>query len=115
MPLTSSPSRLSSRLLVTGVLAILTAAASVWLMRSSTAVACGALAPLTVLATLSAFLISVCFRQMGRCPSRRSRWFLAVCLLIAAATLFADFRYVRRYRGFCDNLRGIIRQGPPAR
>jgi hypothetical protein len=41
---------------------------------------------------------------MGRYPDKRSRWFLVVCLLIAAATLFADFRYVRRYRNFCDEL-----------
>ncbi|HEY6448277.1 MAG TPA: hypothetical protein VIY53_17590 [Acidobacteriaceae bacterium] len=113
MPLTSSPSRISSRLLITGVLAILSACASVWLMRSSAAIACDALAPLTVLATLSAFLISVCFRLMGRFPDRRSRWFLLVCLLIAAATLFSDFRYVRRYRGFCGNLRQQMHQTAP--
>jgi hypothetical protein len=104
-------SRISSRLLIAGVLAILTAAASVWLMRGATAVACGNLAPLTVLATLAAFLISACFRMMARFPGKRSRWFLLACILIAAATLFADFRYVRRYRGFCDHLRSVIRQG----
>jgi uncharacterized membrane protein YfcA len=106
-------SRTSSRLLITGVLAVFTAAASVWLMRSSTAIDCNALAPLTVFATLSAFLISVCFRLMGRFPDRRSRWFLAVCLLIAAGTLFLDFRYVRRYRGFCGDLRQHMHQTSP--
>lgn len=81
---------------------MLVAAGSAWLMRGP--VQCDLLAPLTVLATLAAFLISVCFRQMSRFSDRRSRWILAVCLLIAAATLFVDFRYVRRYRGFCADL-----------
>lgn len=108
-----STSRSSSRLIITGVLVIFTACASIWLMRSSVAIECDPLAPLTVLATLSAFLISVCFRLMGRFSDRRSRWVLAVCLLIAAATLFTDFRYVRRYRGFCGNLRQQMRQTTP--
>ncbi len=60
--------------------------------------------PLTVLATLAAFLMSICFRQMAKHKERSQRWFLAVCLLIAAITLFADFRYVRRYRGLCDSI-----------
>lgn len=113
MPAAPVISRISSRLLLTGVLAVFTAAASVWLMRSTTAIDCDALAPLTVLATLSAFLISVCFRLMGRLPDRRSRWFLTVCLLIAASTLFIDFRYVRRYRGVCGDLRRQMHQTSP--
>lgn len=63
------------------------------------------MAPLTVLATVAAFVISVCFHQMGRHPGRASRWFLAGCMLLAAATLFTDFRFVRSNRGFCDQLR----------
>jgi hypothetical protein len=66
-----------------------------------------------VLATLAAFLISICFRQMGRYPDRRSRLVLLGCLLVAAATLFADFRYVRRYRSFCEQLQQQIRQAEP--
>lgn len=87
---------------------MLTAGGSVWLMARSRAIECNTLAPLTVLATLAAFLISVCFRQMGRYPDRRSRWFLLAFLLVAAATLFTDFRYVRRNRGFCNELRQQI-------
>lgn len=98
------PRRFAPRLLLTAVIALLSAGASWWLMTRS-AIQCDSLAPLTVLATLSAFLISICFRLMGRFTDRRSRWFLFACLLIAAATLFTDFRYVRHYRGFCDNLR----------
>jgi len=33
--------------------------------------------------------------------------------LIAAATLFADFRFVRRYRDFCDTLQQQMRQSTP--
>jgi hypothetical protein len=106
--------RSRARIFVTAALAVLTAAGSGWLMLRSTTVQCDSLAPLTVLATLAAFLISVCFRQMGRHADRRSRWFLLVCLLIAAATLFTDFRYVRRYRGFCDDLRQQVHRVPSA-
>ena len=73
---------------------------------------CNELAPLTVLATLAAFLISVCFRLMGRYTDRRSRWFLLACILIAAATIFTNFRYVRHYRGFCEDLRQQMHQTP---
>ncbi|MFP5226983.1 MAG: hypothetical protein ACLGXA_05095 [Acidobacteriota bacterium] len=103
-----------SRIYGTGVVAVFTAAASAWLILE-TAVHCDSLAPLTVLATLAAFLISICFRQMGRFPDKRSRWILLIWLLIAAGTLFADFRYVRKYRAFCDELRQQIRQSTPNR
>ncbi len=82
-------------------------------MLGSAPVHCDALAPLTVLATLAAFLISICFRQMGRYADKRSRWILLVFLLVAAATLFADFRYVRRYRTFCEQLQQEMRQPAP--
>jgi hypothetical protein len=98
------------RILVTVAIALLAAGASWWLMGRSNALQCDSLAPLTVLATLAAFLISICFRQMGRYPDRRSRWFLAACLVLAASTLFTDFRFVRRYRGFCDDLRQQMHQ-----
>jgi hypothetical protein len=102
-----------SRILVTAAIALIAAGASAWLILRSPEVHCDTLAPLTVLATLAAFLISICFRQMGRFPDRRSRLFLLVCLLIAAGTLFADFRYVRHYRDFCDQLQQQIRQSAP--
>jgi hypothetical protein len=98
-----SPRRARSRILITVALALAAAGASAWFMRGS-GVRCDSLAPLTVLATLAAFLISICFRQMGRYADSRSRWILFACVLIAAATLFADFRFVRRNREFCDQL-----------
>jgi uncharacterized membrane protein YfcA len=108
----SAKLRFPSRILITGVLVLLTAAGSSYLMARSRGVDCDTLAPLTVLATLAAFLISVCFRQMSRYPGRRGRWFLVTCLVVAGATLFTDFRYVRRNRGFCSELRRQM-QSPP--
>jgi hypothetical protein len=70
---------------------------------------CNHLAPLTVLATIAAFLMSICFRQMAKHKERSQRWFLVVCLLIAAVTLFSDFRYVRRNRDLCDSVQQQLR------
>ncbi|HEY1809652.1 MAG TPA: hypothetical protein VGG42_13890 [Acidobacteriaceae bacterium] len=50
---------------------------------------------------------------MGRFPAKRDRWFLFACVLIAGATLFVNFRYVRKYRTFCDQLRQQILQSEP--
>ncbi|MGC1363038.1 MAG: hypothetical protein WA419_21385 [Silvibacterium sp.] len=86
--------------------------ASVWFMRPGPGIDCNRLAPLTVLATIAAFLMSICFRQMAKHKERSQRWFLLVCLLIAAATLFSDFRYVRRYRGICDQVEQMQRVPP---
>jgi FtsH-binding integral membrane protein len=101
-----SAPRFPRAILASGVLALLVAGASAWLIAKSSGaeIHCDSLAPLTVLATLAAFLISVCFRQMGRYPDRRSRWVLFAWVLVAGATLFADFRFVRHYRGFCDEI-----------
>lgn len=73
-------------------------------MRPGSGIDCNRLAPVTVLAMLAAFIMSLCFRQMARHKERSERWFLAACLLIAAITLFSDFRYVRRYRDLCDSV-----------
>jgi hypothetical protein len=86
------------------VLAVVAAGASWWYMRPGSAIDCGRLPPLTILATLAAFIIAIIFRQMARHPDRSHRWFLAIWLVVAAATLFADFRYVRRYRDICNSL-----------
>jgi len=83
--------------------------ASAWFVRQGSGIDCNRLAPLTVLATIAAFLMAICFRQMGQHKEKSQRWFLLVCLLIAAATLFTDFRYVRRYRGLCDSIEQMQR------
>lgn len=79
-------------------------------MRPAMGFDCNRLAPLTVLATVAAFLISICFRQMAKHKEKPLRWYLVVCLLIAAGTLFADFRFVRRWRGVCDSVRMPLTQ-----
>lgn len=89
------------RLLVTGLLILCAFLASAWFARPASLIDCNRLAPLVVLATIAAFLMAICFRQMSTHKDRPQRWFLLVCLLIAAATLFTDFRYVNRYRGIC--------------
>lgn len=101
-----------SRIFVTGGIAVITAIASAWLILEPV-LHCDSLAPLTVLATLAAFTISICFRQMGRFPDKRARLILLSWLLIAAGTLFADFRYVRKYRDFCDQLQQQMRPAEP--
>jgi glucan phosphoethanolaminetransferase (alkaline phosphatase superfamily) len=103
-----------SRIFITGGIAIVTAVSSAWLTHEPI-LHCDSLAPLTVLATLAAFIISICFRQMGRFSDKRSRLILVVFLLIAAGTLFADFRYVRKYRAFCDELQQQMRPVQPNR
>lgn len=82
-------------------------------MRPGPAIDCNRLAPLTILATLAAFLMAICFRQMARHHDRLHRWFLVVWLVIAAATLFADFRYVRNYRELCDSLQQQVQPVKP--
>lgn len=102
--------RFPFRILVTGLLCLGVFLASAWFARPSSFIDCNRLAPMIVLATVAAFLIAICFRQMGTHKERAQRWFLLVCLLIAAATLFSDFRYVRRYRGICVQVQQMQRQ-----
>lgn len=63
---------------------------------------CEQRAPLTVLATLAAFVIAFCVRQFSGTPSRSSRNVILAALFIAAACLFADARFVLEYRGICN-------------
>lgn len=114
-PDAAGPRKYPWRLAITGGITLLTAMASGWFIYHSPAIYCDSLAPLTVLATLAAFLMSICFRLMGRFPAKRDRWFLFACVLIAGATLFVNFRYVRKYRTFCNQLREQIRQAAPQR
>src|ERR1700757_129531 len=96
--------RFPFRLVSVAVLAVAAAGASWWYMRPDPAIDCNRLPPLTILATLAAFIMAIVFRHMARHPDRAHRWCLTIWLVVAAATLFADFRYVRRYRGICDSL-----------
>lgn len=88
----------------TAVLCVGALIASAWYLRAP-GLACDHLTPLTVVATISAFLISICFRLMARHKDRRLRLILAVCVVVAGIALVLDFRYVRHYRDVCDSLR----------
>ena len=112
-PTLLSRPRFPVRLISVAILTVTAAAASWWYMRPGPVIDCNRLPPLTVLATLAAFLIAIIFRQMGRHPERSHRWFLTIWLVVAAATLFTDFRYVRRYRSICDSLQRQMQPRQP--
>ncbi|HVJ09837.1 MAG TPA: hypothetical protein VM554_15775 [Acidisarcina sp.] len=63
---------------------------------------CEQRAPLTVMATLGAFVIAFCLRQFSGSLSSGSRNILLAALLLAAACVFADARFVLQYREVCN-------------
>ena|SRR5450432_2030005 len=87
--------------LVPLVLAVAVAIASGWTILTSVHTYCEERPRLTVLATLAGFLIALCFRQLGRAKTGAQRWLLAVCLVVAGCTLFADARVVIAYNRVC--------------
>jgi hypothetical protein len=89
--------------LSTLVLALLTAGTSAWLSKNSNVIECERLAPLGVVAILSAFVIALCFRQMSR-ASAGVRWQLLIALILAGASLYADVRFVALYRRPCQQV-----------
>jgi hypothetical protein len=93
-------SALPRKLYLSGIVALLFAGASAWYILAALA-PCQNLTPLTILATLSALLISVCLRQMGRHPQRNIRLYLSACIAVAAITLVVDFHSVRSRRAVC--------------
>lgn len=104
--------QLKSRLLVTLALSVLVAAASAWLAFASRGIYCDRLPSMTILATLAAFVIALCFRQMSKIAERSHRALLGVAIFIAAVTLFADARFVLKYRGLCSQLQEQIHEMP---
>jgi phosphoglycerol transferase MdoB-like AlkP superfamily enzyme len=102
--------QLRSGTLATLLLAVLALGLSLWLGRSSNAVECDRLAPLGVVATLSAFIIALAFRQLGRAGTRAKRWQLALALLLAGGTLFGDIRFVAKYRNPCNQVQQQLKQ-----
>jgi|ERR1700743_3623239 hypothetical protein len=102
--------QLKSGTLATLILAVLTLGLSLWLGRSSNAVECDRLAPLAVVATLSAFIIALAFRQMARAGRPAQRWQLLAALLLAAGTLFGDVHFVAKYRSPCNQVEQQLRQ-----
>jgi hypothetical protein len=102
--------QIKSRSLVPLILSVLIAAASAWLGHSSGGIYCDRLPSMTVCATLAAFAIAMSFRQVPQAAESIHKWLLAVAIFIAAATLFADARFVLEYRGLCSQLQEQIRQ-----
>jgi hypothetical protein len=78
---------------------------SAWILATASHDYCAERPRLTVLATLAAFLIALCFRQLGSAVTKADRWLIVGCLLVAGLTLFVDARAVVRYRGFCQAAR----------
>jgi hypothetical protein len=107
--------RLKSGILGALAIALLIAAASAWLGFNSSAIFCERLPSMTILATLSAFVMALCFRLFPRAITPAHKWMLASALIVAAITLFGDARFVTKYRGVCSELDKQIRQiNPPA-
>jgi uncharacterized BrkB/YihY/UPF0761 family membrane protein len=99
-----------SKVLVTFILSALIAGASAWMVMGSQGVYCDRLPSLTVCATLAAFAIAMCFRQLSNAKEAMQRWVLAGAILIAAITIFADAHFVLKYRGICAQMQEQIRQ-----
>ena len=99
-----------SRTLGTLVIAILIAAASIWLVYNANAVFCEHLPAMTILATLAAFVMALCFRLLARANTRPQTIQLIATLIIAGLTLFCNARFVLKYRGFCTDLEKQIQQ-----
>lgn len=98
-----------SRSLVALIPTVLVAAASAWLALGSEGIYCDRLPSMTVCATLAAFAIALSFRQAPK-AGELEKWLLAAAILIAGTTLFADARFVLKYRGLCSQLEQKMRQ-----
>jgi hypothetical protein len=102
--------RFQSRSLVTLILSVLIAAASAWLAFGAEGIYCDRLPSMTVCAALAAFAIALSFRHVPKAVDAWQKWLLAAAIFIASATLFADARFVLKYRGLCSQLQQQIRQ-----
>lgn len=102
--------QIKSRPLAPLIISVMIAGASAWLAFGSSGIYCDRLPSMTVCATLAAFAIALGFRQMPRISARTQKWLLAASLLIAALTLFADARFVLKYRGLCSQIQEQFRQ-----
>jgi hypothetical protein len=98
------------RSLVSLIPAVLVAAASAWLAQGSAGIYCDRLPSLTVCATLAAFAIALAFRQTPKAADILHKSLLAAAVVIAGITLFADARFVLKYRGLCSELQNQMRQ-----
>jgi hypothetical protein len=91
-------------------LSLIIAGASAWMGLGANGIYCDRLPSMTIMATLAAFVIALCFRLFARAATRAQKVQLAIALIIAAGALFADVRFVLKYRGICGQLQQQIRQ-----
>ena len=91
-------------------LSLIIAVASAWMGIGANGIYCDRLPSMTIMATLAAFVIALCFRLFARADTRAKKAQLAMALIIAAGALFADARFVLKYRGICGQLQQQIRQ-----
>jgi hypothetical protein len=91
-------------------LALIIAAISVWMGFRSNGIYCDRLPSMTIMTTLAAFVIALCFRLLARPATRAQKAQIVIALLIAAGTLFADARFVLKYRGICAQLQQQIQE-----
>jgi hypothetical protein len=101
--------QLKSKAIVTPVLSVLIAAASAWLALGAQGIYCDRLPSMTICGVLAALAIALSFRQVPK-AAKLDKWLLAVAIFIASATLFADARFVFKYRRICSQLQEQIRQ-----
>ena len=90
------------------ILATLVAAATAGLaMPTANAIYCDRMAPLGVLAALSATIIALSFRALS---GTRHRVLLGIALLLGATSLFASASFLTRYHSPCSTVQQQLRQ-----
>ena len=102
--------RIKSGTLGALAISLIVAAGSAWLVFSSRGVYCDRLPSMTILATLAAFVIALCFRLIPRTSTASHRLQLGAALLLGGITLFGNARFVTKYRGRCNQIERQIRQ-----
>jgi len=83
-------------------MSVIVAIASIVLLLNLQHTPCEQRAPLTVVATLAAFVIALCFRSFSTVNTPAGKYMLIVALIVASASLFADARFVVAYREICN-------------
>jgi cytochrome bd-type quinol oxidase subunit 2 len=92
-------------------LALMVAIFSAWMCVAADGIYCDRMPSMTIMATLSAFVIALCFRLFARSRASAQRVQLTIALCLAAATLFADARFVLKYRNICAQLQQQMHPG----
>src|SRR5258707_1186161 len=102
--------RLRSGHFVTLGLAVLLALCSCYMLFTNPEMPFERRAPLTVLATLAALLIALFFRQLASAQNPAHSRLLVLSVVLAAVALFADVRFVVKYRVICNQIQDELHQ-----